>query len=445
MEEGLLDVIESLEADGANILELAGELNPIEYGEGEGHDHGDHDDHEGHDHGDEEGHKDDEDGHDHDDHSAVAHSCLHFDDEPTAVSTGGEIPDDHTRYSIELANGSASVTLDWDEESELSFFLSADAPISLVDGAGNELAAEAIEAVGEECEAIALVASFDLEPGTYTVEIGPLDGADAIDLVWEETGHHGDEEGHMDEEGHDHGDEEGHHDEEGDHDHEDEGEHHDEEGHDHEDEGEHHDEEGHDHGDEEGHKDDEDGHDHDDHEGHDHGSHDPHVWMDPLRVAEAAELIAEKLANLDSSVDWMANATAYADQLRALDAEVVSTLAAVSEDRRKLVTNHDAFGYFAERYDFEVVGTVIPGGSTLADPSSAELAELVEVLVDENINVIFTETTEPAALAEAVASEVDDVAVVELFTGSLSEPEAGAETYIDYVRTNASRIADALS
>jgi zinc/manganese transport system substrate-binding protein len=145
----------------------------------------------------------------------------------------------------------------------------------------------------------------------------------------------------------------------------------------------------HDHGDEEGHQDEEGDHDHGDEEGHDHGSQDPHIWMDPLRVADAAELIAEELANLDSSVDWMANATAYADELRALDAEVVSMLAGVPEERRKLVTNHHAFGYFADRYGFEVVGTVIPGGATLADPSSAELAGLVEVLIDEGVNVIF--------------------------------------------------------
>jgi zinc/manganese transport system substrate-binding protein len=167
--------------------------------------------------------------------------------------------------------------------------------------------------------------------------------------------------------------------------------------------------------------------------------------MDPLRVADAVELIAGELAALDSSVDWEANASVYADQLRALDAEVVSMLAAVPEERRKLVTNHDAFGYFAERYEFEVVGTVIPGGATLADPSSAELAELVEVLVDENIDVIFAETIEPAALAEAVAAEVDGASVVELFTGSLGESGSGAETYVDFVRSNASRVADALS
>ncbi|MDJ0960148.1 MAG: metal ABC transporter substrate-binding protein [Acidimicrobiia bacterium] len=278
---------------------------------------------------------------------------------------------------------------------------------------------------------LVVVNGLALEEGLLDVIEGlEADGANILELAdmldpieFGEGGHdhddHDEDGDHGDEEGHDHGDEEGH---------------------------DHGDEEGHDHGDEEGHKDEDDDHgDEEGHDGHDHGDEDPHVWMDPLRVADAVELIARELANLDSSVDWMANATAYADELRAVDAEVVSMLAAVPEDRRKLVTNHDAFGYFAERYGFEVVGTVIPGGSTLADPSSAELAELVDVLVDEDINVIFTESTEPAALAEALADEVEGVTVVELFTGSLGAAGSGGETYLDYVRTNASRITDALS
>ena len=186
-----------------------------------------------------------------------------------------------------------------------------------------------------------------------------------------------------------------------------------------------------------------------DHEvaGHAHaeGSCDPHIWMDPLRVATAVELIAEELAVLDSSVDWAANASAYADELRSLDDEIIGELEAVTEDQRKIVTNHEAFGYFAARYDFEVVGTVIPGGATLADPSSAALAELVETMTDEGIDVIFAETVEPAALAEAVAAEVgEDVQVVTLFTGSLGGPDSGAETYADMLRTNAELIAAAL-
>lgn len=175
------------------------------------------------------------------------------------------------------------------------------------------------------------------------------------------------------------------------------------------------------------------------------GSCDPHVWMDPLRVAEAAELIGQELAALDPSVDWMTSAATYAEQLRSLDAELASMLAAIPEERRKLVTNHEAFGYFADRYGFQVLGAVIPGGSTLADPSSSQLADLVAVMSAENVDVIFAETVEPAALAEAVAAEVGAVSVVELFTESLGGPGSGAETYIDLIRTNVSRVADALS
>ncbi len=214
------------------------------------------------------------------------------------------------------------------------------------------------------------------------------------------------------------------------------GHHHDEEGEHHEEEGDHHDEEeGDHHNEEEG-----------DHHDHDHDGDDPHVWMDPLRVASAVELIAAELAALDSTIDWMANATRYADELRALDDEVQSLLENVPADRKKMVTNHDAFGYFADRYGVEVVGAVIPSFSTLATPSSGELAELVEIMIDENIDVIFAETIEPTTLADAVAAEVGtDVEVVELFTGSLGGPGSGGDSYIDMIRHNAIRISEALS
>ena len=142
----------------------------------------------------------------------------------------------------------------------------------------------------------------------------------------------------------------------------------------------------------------------------------------------------------------MANAEAYATELRELDTEVIALFNSVPEDRRKMVTNHDAFGYLEDRYGVEVIGSVIPSVSTLAEPSSSELAELVETMIDENIAVIFTETIEPTTLAEAVAAEVGtDVAVVELFTGSLGGEGSGGETYIEMIRSNATRISAALS
>ena len=184
---------------------------------------------------------------------------------------------------------------------------------------------------------------------------------------------------------------------------------------------------------------------HDDHEGHAHTGSDPHFWLDPLRVAKAVELIAEALTDVDPSIDWAGRAEVYASELEQLHAAIESILAGIPEGDRKLITNHEALGYFADRYDFEVLDTVIPGGATLADPSSAELAALVETIREEGVPAIFAETIESTALAEALAAEAGpDVEVVELYTGSLGEPGSGADTLVGMLRVNAQRIAEAL-
>lgn len=175
-----------------------------------------------------------------------------------------------------------------------------------------------------------------------------------------------------------------------------------------------------------------------------HGSDDPHVWMDPLRMADAARLIGVELASLDPEGDWPARAEEYATALIAADEEIAAILDAVGPENRKMVTNHDSLGYFALRYRFDIVGIVIPGGSTLADPSSAELAELVAVIEREGVKAIFVETTQPSTLAETVAAEAgEDVQIVELHTGSLGAPGSGADTLIDMLVTNAQIVAEA--
>ena len=278
--------------------------------------------------------------------------------------------------------------------------------------------------------------------GVNLMEVGdlldPLPFAGA--QLDEEGDHHEDEddEGEMDEDHHDEGEmdeDEGedHHDE-GEMDEGEVGDHHDEgdEGEDHHDEGEM--DEGEDHDEEEGRGD------------HDHGDLDPHFWMDPLRVAKAARLIAGELARLDSSIDWEGRADDYGLRIEELDAEIQAILAPIAPDDRKLVTNHDALGYFAARYGFEILDTVIPGGATLADPSSAELAALVETIRHEGVPAIFAETIESTALADALALEAgSEVVVVELYTGSLGEPGSGAETVIGMLRINAQRIAEVLA
>ena len=174
---------------------------------------------------------------------------------------------------------------------------------------------------------------------------------------------------------------------------------------------------------------------------------DPHFFTDPRLVADAAEGIAAFLAevlDLDrASLD--ATTEGYVDELVALDAEIEDTLAPIPPERRVLVTDHEVFGYFAERYDLEVVGTVIPGGSTAGSAGAGGLAALVEIIEQRDVPAVFVGTSSSDELAQTLAEEVGDVAVVPLFAESLGDEGSGGETYSDMMRTDAQRIAAALS
>jgi zinc/manganese transport system substrate-binding protein len=210
----------------------------------------------------------------------------------------------------------------------------------------------------------------------------------------------------------------------------------------------HSDEEGHSHSDEEGHShSDEEGHSHGDEEGHSHGEFDPHFWMDPARVAQAAGVISTAVAdNTDIDAAQLTGQTeAYQAELLALDAELEAMFADIPSERRLMVTNHDAFGYLATRYGFEVVGTVIPSGSDMSEPSAASLASLAALVTELGVPAIFTENISSPDLANTLAGETgNQVTVAALFSDSLGEPGSGAETYITMMRTNGQRIADAL-
>ena len=179
------------------------------------------------------------------------------------------------------------------------------------------------------------------------------------------------------------------------------------------------------------------------------GTLDPHFWQDPLRMVVAVGTIADALTDVDDTVDWHARADEYEDELTALDNEVEELLAAIPDDERTLVTNHDSLRYFADRFGFEVVGIVIPGGSTLAEPSAAVLAELARHVEENSVPVVFAETTQSTELAKTLADEADelgaDVEVVELFTGSLGKAGTEADSYVGMIRTNGRRISAALT
>ena len=175
---------------------------------------------------------------------------------------------------------------------------------------------------------------------------------------------------------------------------------------------------------------------------------DPHFFTDPAQMVQVAAALADDLAARVDELDTQAfreHAEAYVAELEALDAEVEEILAAVPAERRVLVTNHDVFAYFADRYGFEVLGAIIPGGSTLAEPSAADLDDLAALVTDAGVPAIFADTSSPTRLADALAAEGADVAVVELYSESLGDAGSDGATYVDMVRANARRIADALT
>lgn len=174
------------------------------------------------------------------------------------------------------------------------------------------------------------------------------------------------------------------------------------------------------------------------------GTLDPHVWMDPDRMSRAATLIAAEAGKLGldrATLDR--RATEYAATLARADEQIQAALAPLPDDRRVLVTNHESMGYFADRYGFRVLGVIVPGGSTLAEPSAAELAALADAITAADVPVIFAETTAPTKLAEALARETGrDVRVVALYTEALGDPGSGADTYPGMLVTDARRIAE---
>ena len=182
-------------------------------------------------------------------------------------------------------------------------------------------------------------------------------------------------------------------------------------------------------------------------EGHDHGEFDPHFWLDPDRMAMAAGLVATQLANatgLDAA-PFQERAARYAADAIAAGQEADAILAAIPADQRLLVTNHDALGYFARRFNLTVLGTVIPGGSTLAEPSAADISAIADALAATDVNAVFSENTVSPRLVEAVAAEVGrNIIVVELFTDSLGDPGSGADTYAGLITTDATLVANGL-
>ena len=179
-------------------------------------------------------------------------------------------------------------------------------------------------------------------------------------------------------------------------------------------------------------------------EGHD--GVDPHVWFDPTYVGDWVDLIADALSEQDpgGESEYRARADGYRSELAELDTWIEDQLSSLPQGKRRLVTDHAVFGYFAVRYGFEQVGTVFPGPSSLSEPSARELSSLEEAIVALGVPVLFVGTTVNRSLAERIAADTG-TRIVTLYTGSLSEPGGPASGYLELMRYDVTVIVEGLS
>jgi zinc/manganese transport system substrate-binding protein len=199
-----------------------------------------------------------------------------------------------------------------------------------------------------------------------------------------------------------------------------------------------HDDDGHGHDDEK----DDDGHGHDDDDGHGHaeeGGEDPHFWVDPIAMADAMDALATELEE-ELGLDLAERNVDLQERLAELDERTEATLAVIPDERRVLVTGHESMGYFAARYDFALVGALIPSLTTQAAPSASDLAELKDQIEEYEVPVIFNEIGTSPAVAQAVADETGAV-VIELPSHNL--PDDGS--YFTFIDEIAGKVVEGLA
>ena len=180
-------------------------------------------------------------------------------------------------------------------------------------------------------------------------------------------------------------------------------------------------------------------------DGHGHGALDPHFWFDPLRVQQAVNSISARLSTVDPAgqTNYRDNAASYNRELDGLHAWITGQVEMLPENRRVLVTLHDSFQYFAQRYGFEIVGSVFPV-TTESEPTAQDLADLIETIEHEGAPAVFTEKSHSERLARRIADATAARHVGGLYTGSLGAPGGEAGTYLDMMRYNVETIVGAL-
>lgn len=175
--------------------------------------------------------------------------------------------------------------------------------------------------------------------------------------------------------------------------------------------------------------------------------YDPHWWHDPRNAAAAVREIEIALAAADPShgAAFQRNADAYLGELRRLDAGIAGCVDSVPAAQRKLVTDHDAFGYFAHRYGIEVVGAVIPSQTTQAQASAKDLSELAKTIEAEHVKAVFPESSLSAKVADAIARQTGVSTSYTLYGDTLGPPGSGGETYVGMEEANADAVVGGFS
>ena len=180
--------------------------------------------------------------------------------------------------------------------------------------------------------------------------------------------------------------------------------------------------------------------------GHDGGACDPHVWMDPHNVIYWVLKIRDTLAAIDhdNAATYAANAAHYAGKLVALEADFfLPALQDLPEDRRILVTSHESLGYLATTFGFEIVTTVVPGMSTMVEPSARDVAALIDTVRDRGVPAIFSDTNAPEKIMQTIAAETG-ASLVGLYSDTLSDNNGPAGSYLELMRFNVTIIVNAL-
>jgi ABC-type Zn uptake system ZnuABC Zn-binding protein ZnuA len=174
---------------------------------------------------------------------------------------------------------------------------------------------------------------------------------------------------------------------------------------------------------------------------------DPHWWQDPLNAVRGVEAIRAAMvkADPDGRETYDRNAERYTARLRRLDRTVSACMERVPKSRRKLVTTHDALGYFARRYDIEVVGALIPSRSTAAQPSARETQRLVDQIRKEKVRAIFPESSLNPKLERAVARETGAKVGDPLWADALGPEGSSGATYLGSVKANADALAKGMT